>query len=482
MNPILVTLLIPLTLALLSGFIPERRLKAVNLAGSVLLLISSVVLLMTVAQQGPLSLNFGAWPVPFGIRFYADGLSALLILVIALVFFCVLLVSLSWPNTAYQANQTILIQGLITSAIAVTMTADLFNLYVWFELMLMSVLGLLVINGKLANYEAAIKYFTINMLGTLLMLAAIGFIYGSSGHLNFNALAEAAQNPELAPSLALYAGILFIALLMKMGIFPLFIWLPSSYHALPLPLLALIGGLLTKVTAYVLLRLSGQVFSVDAFYDALGWLAVLTMLSGVIGAAYHWDLRRILAFHIVSQVGFLLLGIALASQASAVGTTLFLIHNILVKTNLFLIAGAIWLAVKHYDLRVIGGLYPAKTLLAILFLINAMALVGVPPTSGFWGKFLILKEAFMQEHYFWAIAALVTGLLTLYSMSKIWLEAFWKPTQEPQTLPPIPLTVYAPIILLTVLVSGIGLYPEPLIVFLEHSFSDFYIAPAGGGL
>ncbi|MBN2866138.1 MAG: hypothetical protein JXK16_09040 [Thiotrichales bacterium] len=474
MNAILVTLLIPITLALLSGFVAERRLKALNLAGSVALLISAVVLLMSVAQQGTLSLNFGAWPVPFGIRFEADGLSALMITVIALVFFCVLLISLSWRNAQYQANQFILMQGLITSAIAVTLTVDLFNLYVWFELMLMSVLGLMVINAKLPNYEAAIKYFTINMLGTLLMLAMVGLIYGSSGHLNFQALGEASQQPELASSLSLYGALLFIALLMKMGTFPLFIWLPASYHALPLPLLALIGGLLTKITAYVLLRLSGQVFNIEAFYDALGWLAVLTMLSGVIGAAYHWDLRRILAFHIISQVGFILLGIALASQAAAVGTTIFLIHNILVKTNLFLIAGAIWLAVRHYDLRNLGGLYPAKTLLAILFLINAMALVGVPPTSGFWGKFLILKEAFIQEHFIWAIAALVTGLLTLYSMSKIWLEAFWKPATEAQTVEPIPLTVYAPIILLTLVVAFIGLYPEPLIVFLEPLFNDFY--------
>lgn len=484
MTALLLVLLTPICLALLSGFVHESRLRALNFWGSLGLLLAAMWLILEVVEQNSVTINFGGWPFAYAIIFSADALSALIVLAVALVLLSVLLLWDHWSLIRENRLAFILTQGMVTSVIAVAVTADLFNLYVWFELMLISLLGLLVIQDKLESREAAMKYFILSMLGTLLMLSAIGLIYGTTGHLNFEQLANAAQNPEIQTELGIFSALFILALLMKVGAFPVFFWLPASYHTLPLPLMALVGGLLTKVTIYVLVRLSGFVLDLQGLYYALGWLAVLTMLSGVIGAAYHWDLRRILAFHIVSQVGFLLLGVALASQAAIVGTMVFLIHNILVKSNLLLIAGAIFWVARHYDLRCLGGLYPRYSLLAVLFLINAMALVGVPPTSGFWGKFLILQEAFHQQYFIWALAALVTGLLTLYSMSKIWLEAFWKPvapcescfksfkdsaflSRAPQKS--IPLKLYIPIILLTIAVLVTGFYPEPIIKLLQNS-------------
>jgi multicomponent Na+:H+ antiporter subunit D len=200
------------------------------------------------------------------------------------------------------------------------------------------------------------------------------------------------------------------------------------------------------------------------------------MVSGVLGAAYHWDLRRILAFHIVSQIGYLLLGIALASPAAASATTFFLLHNILVKANLFLIIGLMILAAGHHDLRRIGGLYPGSLMLAGLFFINAFALVGVPPTTGFWGKFLILHEAFLQGRYLWGGVALAVGLLTLYSMSKIWLEGFWKAHPEPDRLntSAIPLGGWLAVMGLTLLILLIGIYPEPAIRFIDAGTQGFW--------
>lgn len=481
MTALIFALLIPLSFALGSGFVAQKWLRPFNLVGSSLLLVTATVLLFEVVANQSVSVAFGGWPSPIAIVFMADGFSALMVLSIALVFFCVLLFAkeglLKGRGAQYSKRLSfVLMQGVIASAVAVSLTQDLFNLYVWFELMLIGVLGLFVLSQSMQNKEAAIKYFSLNMLGTLLMLSAIGLIYGTTGHLNYEMLKQFALDENLSPQLQIYTGLLVLALLMKIGAFPLFLWLPATYHALPLPLLALIGGLLTKVTAFVLLRLSGLSLELDSMSHLLGWIAVFTMLSGVIGAAYHWDLRRILAFHIISQVGFLLLGIALLSHQAAVGTMLFLIHNVLVKTNLFLIVGVIWWLTKHYDLRQIGGLYPTHSMLAILFLINSMALVGVPPTSGFWGKFLLLKETFHQEFYFWAIAALITGLLTLYSMSKIWLEAFWKPavSDSVNLNQAIPMHLTLPIIGLTVIVLLIGFYPEPLIQFLQGTESGFY--------
>ncbi|UCE88613.1 MAG: Na+/H+ antiporter subunit D, partial [Pseudomonadota bacterium] len=242
------------------------------------------------------------------------------------------------------------------------------------------------------------------------------------------------------------------------------------------PLLALIGGLITKVGIYVMLRLMGEVFIGQpiVFYEALGWIAFATKVSGVLGAAYHWDLRRILAFHIVSQIGYLLLAVALASPAGGAAGLFFMILNILAKASLFLIAVIMWRTAGHFDLRRIGGLYPARPLLAILFLVAGLSLVGIPPSSGFWGKFLLVQESFSQGRYAWGGLALAVGLLTLYSMVKIWLEGFWKPHPRGAVLlAPVRHAgpAYATVVVLALLLLVMGLFPESLIQYTNSATS-----------
>jgi len=465
---LLMPFLLPIATSLLSVFLKGRLLTGINLFSSFALLVLAMQLLFEVVLSGPQSLMFGDWPAPYGIEFYGDGLSAIMIMLISLVSAVVMVFMAHWQRTADKSAYFALMQCLVASAIAVSLAADLFNLYVWFELMLIAVLGLMVLGKGHQQTEAALKYFAVSMVGTLIMLAAIGMIHGAVGHLNFSALAEIAASEESGHHLSLYGGMLLLALLLKIGAFPLFAWLPASYHALPAPLLALVGGLLTKISVYVLMRISGQVLDYQLYHEAIGWLAVITMLSGVLGAAYHWDLRRILSFHIVSQVGFLLLGVALATPAGMTGTAFFLFHNILVKANLFLIAGLIWMTAGHYDLRKIGGLYPARPLLSVIFLLSALSLVGVPPTSGFWGKLLIIMETLTQEKYLWAAAALITGMLTLYSMSKIWLEGFWKPHPDQLVSLAIPKSSYLVMLIMSLVILMMGLMPGPLIDLLQQ--------------
>lgn len=472
--PVLVPLLAAVLTAVLDGKHGLRR--AVSLSGAALTLASAAALCASVVSSGAQAVAVGNWPLPFAIALAADGLSALLILVSALLGFAVMLFASRWPESEAPAGLEPLLHGILAGVCAVFLAADLFNLYVWFELLFVTLLGLLVQGGAARHGEAALKYLSLSLLGTLLMLAAVGLVYGVSGHLNFTALREAASVPGTAQALALPVALLGLAVLFKAGTFPLFAWLPASYHILPAPALALVGGLLTKVAAYVLLRLLGDVFVTSPAIgrELLGWLAVLTMLSGVLGAAYHWDLRRILAFHIVSQIGYLLLGIALDSPAGAAGSAFFLAHNILVKANLFLLAGLIWRAAGQYDLRRIGGLYLARPVLAVLFLLSALALVGVPPTSGFWGKVMLLREAFAQGRHVWAGIALFTGLLTLYSMSKIWNEAFWKP-HPTETAPHIalPVPAYAAVWVLSLTLLALGLYPEPVLGLVQQATAGF---------
>lgn len=468
---VLLPLLVPLATALACALAaPRPRLQlAVSWAGALALLVCAVALLAQVETGAAARVALGNWPPPFGIEFAADRLSAAMVLVAALMGVTALGFQTADADASGADGALLpLVHGLLAGACGAFLTADLFNLYVWFEVMLICALGLLVRGGTARHLEATLKYFALNVFGTLLLLAAVALLYGATGQLNFGALGVAARQMD-AIVLLPFIALLVLAVLMKAGAFPLYAWLPAAYHTLPAPLLALFAALLTKVGVYALLRLLGDIFAAmpQGLYQVLGWVAVLTMVSGVLGAAYHWDMRRILAFHIVSQIGYMLLGIALASPAGSAGTMFYLWHNMVVKGALILIAAMVFRLTGHYDLRRIGGLYAVRPGLAALFLIAAFAQVGIPPLSGFWGKLLLVRESFAQGEALWGAVALGVGALTLYSMSKIWLEAFWKPHPDlAWRLPRARLApAYAATATLVALALGVGVYPEPFIAF-----------------
>lgn len=300
---VLSPLLVPLGAALIAALLHRRPKvqQAASLAGGLLLLLCTVWLVAEVESVGRLTTALGGWPLPYAIEFAADRLSAIMALVAAVLGVAVLIQQTSGADPApYSPALHPLIHGLLAGVGGAFLTADLFNLYVWFELMLIAALGLLAHGGERRHLEAAFKYLVLNLCGTLLLLTAVALIYGATGQLNFGALKTAAGGPA-AGVLPVYVALLVLALLLKSAAFPLFAWLPATYHSLPAPLLALFGGLLTKVGLYALLRLLGDVFanSPAGLSEALGWIAMATMLIGVLGATYHWDLRRILAFHLL---------------------------------------------------------------------------------------------------------------------------------------------------------------------------------------
>ena len=364
-----------------------------------------------------------------------------------------------------------LLFGVIAGTGGAFVTADLFNLYVWFEVMLICALGLLAMGGRTDQLDASFKYLSLNLIGTLLLLFAVAGVYGLTGHLNFAALRLATPETGGGPWLAVLA-LLCLAFLVKAGAFPVHAWLPASYHTLPAPVLALVAGLLTKVGIYAVLRTLGDVFAPAPalFYEALGWMAAATMLFGVLGAAYHWDMRRILAFHIISQVGYILLGIALASEAGYAATLFYTLHHIVVKANLFLIAAIVWRLTGSYDLRRIGGLYVARPWLTLLLLVPALSLVGIPPLSGFWAKLLLLQETIAQGRVAWTVVALLVSVLTLYSVMKIWMEAFWKrhPVEGWQVPRDTRLgPAWAATVGLAAVTMAISVYPQTLLVYTQ---------------
>jgi len=463
--------LVPLGTGVLAALAAQRPAlqRGISYAGIVLLGACALALVALTGADRVAQVAFGDWPAPFGIEFRIDRTSAALLLVTAVLGAASLLFLASDADTGpARPLQLPLVHGLLAGVAGSFCTADLFNLYVWFEVMLIAALGLFAGGDRLDQLDATFKYLALNLFGTLLLLLAIGFIYAQTGQLNFATLADAAPRLDAAPGAAVLAA-LTLAFLIKAGAFPLFAWLPASYHTLPAPLLALVAGLLTKVGVYAVLRTLGGVFAPapEVLLEALGWIAAATLLTGVLGAAYHWDLRRILAFHGISQVGYMLLGIALASDSGKAATLFYVLPYLLVQANLFLIAAIVFRVTGSYDLRQIGGVYASRPLLAVLFLVPALSLVGVPPLSGFWAKFFLVRETLAAGRIAWTTAALVGSALTLYSMIKIFMEAFWKPHPDPafRATPARLWPAWTATLGLAALTLAIGLNPQPLIAW-----------------
>ncbi|WP_341644142.1 proton-conducting transporter transmembrane domain-containing protein [Thauera sp. SDU_THAU2] len=453
--------------------------RLVHLTALVLMLLASLLLLRRVAAEGALALTFGGWEAPFGISFVADRLGAAMVMVTGTLALAVAVFSLAATHRRHVHNGVYpLMLGLLASVNGAFLTGDIFNLYVWFEIMLITAMGLLVIDKTRAQLDGAMKYAALNLLSTLLFLLAIAILYGVTGTLNMADLAQVLPAAENSTALAVSAAFFLIGFGIKAGYFPMFFWLPASYHTISIAILAIFAGLLTKVGVYACLRVFSLLFTNgDDLREIIAVMAAGTMLFGVFGAAVQWDVRRILSFHIISQIGYIMLGLALGTAAAMAGAIFYIVHHIIVKANLFLIAGAMHRTTGTYDLRRSGGLMRSQPWLAFLFAVPALSLAGIPPLSGFWAKFMVIDASFKAGAAWLAAVGLFVGLLTVFSMSKIWIEAFWKnPPISRKREYRMPLPMSLGIAALSSITIWLGLQPEALIEF-SRAAADSLLNP-----
>lgn len=445
---------------------------------SALTFIASLWLLWEVDQQDILVMQAGDWAAPFGISLVADRFSAIMVMISSFMGAAVAVYSLGEIDTGrlrkfFYPLYLLLIFG-VNGAF---MTGDLFNLYVWFEVMLISSFVLTALGGEKAELEGGLKYVCLNLLASALFLIGAGILYGKLGTLNMADIAyKLASSPDSEWVIS-SSMLLLVAFGLKAGIFPFFFWLPASYHTPPPAVSAIFAGLLTKVGVYALIRAYTLLFV--PIYSQVEWiimiLAILTMVTGVLGAASHFDMRRILSFHIISQIGYMVLGLALMTPLALAAAIFYLVHHIIVKTNLFLVSGVVVRLKGSCDLAKVGGLYRSAPWLAVLFFIPAFSLGGIPPLSGFWAKFAVVKAGLEKGEWIAVGAALAVGVLTLYSMTKIWAEAFWKKQPEDTGAAPLAEPVgklwhmVAPIAVLAICTIVIGLFGEPLFAFSERA-------------
>jgi multicomponent Na+:H+ antiporter subunit D len=370
----------------------------------------------------------GDWPAPFGITLVADLFSAIMVVLAGIIGLGVAIYSIASIDARREAyGYYALLNILLMGVCGAFLTGDIFNLYVWFEVMLIASFVLLALGGERAQTEGAIKYVTLNLISSAFFLAAVGILYGLAGTLNMADLSQ--RLGGMSPGIVTAVAMLFlVAFGIKAAAFPLFFWLPASYHTPPVAVSAVFAGLLTKVGVYAMIRVFTLLFVQDTGYThslILG-IAGLTMITGVLGAMAQNEFRRILSFHIVSQIGYMLMGLGLFTTLGLAGSVFYIAHHIIVKTNLFLVAGVVRFLRGSYELKVLGGVYQSFPVLAFLFLIPALSLAGIPPLSGFFAKLALVRAGVEQESYLIVAVALAVSLLTLYSMTKIWNEVFWK--------------------------------------------------------
>jgi multicomponent Na+:H+ antiporter subunit D len=427
-------ILIPVLMMIIHLLIRKDSVAAISgITGSMLLLVSSGFIAREVFSGDYLSLVAGGWDAPFGISIVIDPMSAMFLVVSSVIVLSISVFALRLPDRKKHLTRFyFFFFSLILGINGAFITGDIFNLYVWFEIMLLSSFVLITLGFSKDQMRAGIKYMALNLIGSLFFLAGIGLLYGKTGTLNMAHLAEILMNDDQSILINSSAMLFFLAFGIKAAVFPLYFWLPASYHTPDITVTSLFAGILTKVGVYAMIRFFTLFFVQDPLFwhNLLFVIAGFTMLAGGMAAISRYETRKILSYHIISQIGYMIMGLAIFTPLGIAGAIFFTLHNMLAKTNTFVVSGLINRMRGSYSLKEVGGLFRESPLLATLFIIPAFALAGIPPLSGFFAKFILIKAGFEDGHYWITGIAVLTGLMTLYSMIKIWNEAFLKKAPE----------------------------------------------------
>lgn len=467
---LLLPLLIPFAAAIVAlgfhGRIALQRWLAV--VGTLLSTITGMALVLEVDATGLQVLHVGGWAAPHGITLVADRLSAIMMAVSSLVAFAGAIYAMEEIEESMIRRHFVpLFLLLLTGVNGACITGDLFNLYVWFEVLLCSSFVLLALGCTREQLRGCLKYVVLNLFASTLFLIGVGLLYGKVGSLNMADIALKLEGIENAGITGSSGLLILLAFGVKAGIFPLFFWLPSSYPTPPFAVSAVFAGLLTKVGVYSMIHSTTLYLApgLEAWDNLLIGAALTTMIAGVLGAVAQTGIRRILSFHIISQVGYILAGAAVMSVAGLAAAIFYLVHHIIVKANLFLVAGLIHRRHGSDTISKTGGLLQASPFITFVFFVSAFSLAGLPPLSSFWAKLGVLQAGLQAEAWLLSAGIVGVGVLTLISMLKIWIGSFWPPQEEEEEAKtlntPAPL-MWAPCALLALCTLGMGFLGAPV--------------------
>lgn len=465
-NLIILPILIPLFTGVILIFLNKRitAQRVVGTISSIGTIIAAWLIVQKVRIDGIQSLNVSSWDAPFGITLVSDMFSALLVLTTSIIsFVCFIYSFKSIGEEREKYYFYAVFNFLLVGVNGAFTTGDIFNLFVFFEVMLMSSYVLLVLGGTKIQLRESIKYLLVNVISSALFVIAVAYLYSVVGTLNMAHISARINEISVngMPGILTVIAVLFLIVFgLKGAIFPLYFWMPGSYYAPPAPVLALFGALLTKVGVYSITRTYTLFFyhDIDTF-GLLSILAILSIVFGVIGAIAYWDIKNIIIYNIIVAVGVILYGISVLNTASITGAVYYLIHDMLIKAALFLLVGVVISITGTSNLRNFSGLITRYPGLGWTFFIAALALAGIPPLSGFVGKLLIVQGGFEGESFIGGFITLMSSLLVLFSVMKIFINGFWGKdrTYRGEEKAPVKQLLIAPVILVVIsALYGIG--------------------------
>lgn len=390
---------------------------------------TAIVLVVATSDGTVIAHQVGLWDHGIAIPFVADAFSSLMLMITSLLAVSSVLFAMGTHEARARFYHPFVLV-LMAGVAGALLTGDIFNLFVFVEVMLLPSYGLLSMMGaKLGSYGARI-YVTLNLFASTLLLAGVGLVYATAGTVNIAELQGAASE---SPAVAIAGGVMLSALAIKASVVPVHGWLTRTYPMTSPSVTALFSGIHTKVAIYAIYRLYAYLFDGDQRFL---WVALLltslTMLVGVLGAVGETTTRSILVFHMVSQIGYILIGVGLFTVLGLTAAIFYLLHHMVVKASLFLSTGAIEETYGTGELSQLGGLLKRDPWVAAIFMVAALSLAGMPPFSGFVAKFTIIQATLELHHYGVAIVAVMVSVLTLLSMLKIWTGVFMG--SEPEDL------------------------------------------------
>ncbi|WP_174728256.1 Na+/H+ antiporter subunit D [Mesobacillus harenae] len=483
-------ILLPILVPLLAGIILIFFTKNIHLQrwlsgiSSLATVVVSAFVLLKVRQDGIQTLALSSWEAPFGITLVSDMLSALLVFMASIISFACLIYSFrSIGEQRERFYYYSIFQFLLVGVNGAFTTGDIFNLFVFFEVMLMSSYVLLVLGGTKIQLRESIKYILVNIISSALFVVAVGYLYSIVGTLNMAHISQRVSEINQPGIITVIAVLFLIVFGLKGAIFPLFFWLPGSYNAPPAPVMAIFGALLTKVGIYSIMRTFTLLFPHDTGYthQILSVMAILTIITGAIGAIAYWDIKKIIIYNIIVAVGVIAFGISVMSYDSLAGSVFYLIHDMNIKAALFLLVGIMIKITGTSNLRKISGLIAHYPGLGWTYFLAALTVAGIPPLSGFIGKVILVRSGFEEGHYWGAAIVLMSSLLVLFSVMKIFINGFWG---EPKDYPegkkvPVNQLMIAPVLLVIFAIFyGLGIEAvQPYISQAAETLSnpDIYI-------
>ena len=422
----------------------NRLQRTVTVGAMALTLVLDAVMLADVWNQGPQAVHLGGWAAPYGIVMVVDQLSALMLVVSVVVSLAVLVYAVSegvaggddeGPISIFYPTFLLLVAGVSNAFLA----GDLFNLYVGCEILLTASYVLLTMGGTAQRIRAGVTYVVVSVISSILFLITLGMIYGATGTVNMADLSVKLADLPQGTQLQLHL-MLLIAFGVKAAVFPLSFWLPDSYPTASAPVTAVFAGLLTKVGVYSIIRTETLLFPDRQINGLLMWVALLTMLVGILGALAQIDIKRMLSFTLISHIGYMIFGIAVGTPQALAAVVYYIAHHIVIQTSLFLVAGLIERRGGSTNVDRLAGMLRISPLLGVLYLIPALNLGGIPPFSGFLGKVGLLEAGIASGtwlDYLLVGVSVLVSLLTLLALIRVWNRVFLRRVEDAEYPDPV---------------------------------------------